>query len=54
MGDQRLFLAEFQLEVITQELCQAGLDLLGLGLRPGEPENVIVGLCRSLDYAGIE
>ena len=42
MGNERLFLVEFQLEVIAQELCQAGLDFLGLGLRPGEPEEVIV------------
>jgi len=54
VGNQRLFLVEFQLEVITQELCQAGFDLLGLGLRPGEPEEVIVCLCRTLDYAGVE
>jgi len=37
-----------------QELCQALLDLLGFGLGSGEPEEVIVGLCRTLDYAGIE
>ncbi len=42
VGDERLFLVEFQLEVIAQERRQAGLDLLGLGLRPGEPEEVII------------
>ena len=54
MGNERLVLVEFQLEVIAQELGQVGLDLLGLGLRPGEPEEVIVRLCRPVDYAGIE
>jgi len=29
MGDQRLCLVEFQLEVLTPERRQAGLDLLG-------------------------
>ena len=38
--DQGLFLAELQLEVIVQELGEAGLDLLGLGFRSGEPEEV--------------
>jgi hypothetical protein len=52
--DQRLVLVEFQLEVIMQERCQALLDLLGFGPGSGEPEEVIVGLCRSLDYAGVE
>ena len=27
-----------------QEPCQAGFDLLGFGLRAGEPEQVIVGV----------
>jgi hypothetical protein len=49
--DQGLVLVEFQLEVITQELRQALLDLLGSGPGPGEPGEVIVGLCRPLDYA---
>jgi hypothetical protein len=30
--DQRLVLVECQLEVITQDLCEALLDLLGFGL----------------------
>jgi hypothetical protein len=42
--DQRLAWRQFQLEVITQERRQAGLDLLGLGLRPGEPEQGVVGV----------
>ena len=50
--DQRLVLVEFQLEVVTQERRQALLDLLGFGPGSGEPEEVIVGLCRGPDYAG--
>jgi hypothetical protein len=37
-----------------QEPRQAGFDLLGFGLRAGEPEQVIVGLCRHPGYAGVE
>jgi len=33
MGNERLFLVEFQLEVIAQELCQAGFDFLGRASR---------------------
>jgi hypothetical protein len=51
MRDQGLVLVEFQFEVVTQELGQALLDLPGFGLGPGEPEKVIVGLCRGPDYA---
>ncbi|MGH3276001.1 MAG: hypothetical protein ACRDNZ_16955, partial [Streptosporangiaceae bacterium] len=51
MGDQGLALGQFQLEVITQERGEAGLDLLGPGFGPGEPEQVIVGLCRGPGYA---
>ena len=40
VGDQRLVLGEFQLEFVTQELRQALFDLLGFGLRSGEPEQV--------------
>ena len=36
---------KFQLEVITQEP-QTLFDLLGLGLRPGEPEKVVVGVAQ--------
>jgi hypothetical protein len=51
MGDQRLCLGQLQLEVIVQELGEATLDLLGFGLRSGEPEQDIVGLCRVPSYA---
>jgi hypothetical protein len=54
MGDQGLFLAEFQAEGLPEELRQFRLDLFGFGLRAGESEDMIVGLCRPLDYAGIE
>jgi hypothetical protein len=40
--DQRLVLVEFQLEVITQELSEALLDLLGFGSGSGESEEVII------------
>jgi len=49
--DQGLVLVEVQLEVVAQELCQALLDLLGFSLGSGEPEEVIVGLCRGPGYA---
>jgi hypothetical protein len=49
--DQRLLLGEFQFEVVAQELGEAFLDLFGFGLRPGEPEEVVVGLCRAICYA---
>ena len=51
VGDQRLFLVEFQLEIISQEPGQALPDLFGLGFGPGEPEEVVICLCRLLDYA---
>ena len=54
MRDQRLACRQFQLEILTQEVGQALLDLIGFGLRAGKPEQVIIGLCRPLDYAGIE
>ena len=44
VGDQRLVLGQFQLEVITQELREARFDLLGFGLRSGEPEQGVVGV----------
>ena len=44
VGDQGLLGGQFQLEFITQELRQPLFDLLGLGLRPGEPEEVVVGV----------
>ncbi len=42
--DQRLGRRQFQLEIITQEVGQALFDLLGFGLRAGEPEQVIIGV----------
>ena len=51
VGDQRLVRRQFQLEVLAQELGEPLFDLLGLGFRPGEPDEVIVGLCRVPGYA---
>lgn len=51
MGDQGLVRRQIQLEFFTQERRQFKLDLFGLGFRSGEPEQVIVGLCRARDYA---
>jgi hypothetical protein len=51
MGDQRLVLGQFQLEVVTQERRQALFDLLGFGLWSGEPEQDVIGLCRASSYA---
>jgi hypothetical protein len=42
VGYERLVLGEFQLEIITQERCEACFDFLCFGLRPDEPEQVIV------------
>jgi hypothetical protein len=42
--DQGLIRRQFQLEVITQEVSEPLLDLLGFGLGAGEPEQVIVGV----------
>ena len=36
-----------------QELGQALFDLLGFGLGSGEPEDMVVGLCRAPDYAAL-
>jgi hypothetical protein len=44
VGDQRFLLRQLQLEVITQERREACFDLLGFGLRPGEPEELIICL----------
>jgi len=44
VGDQRLALGQLQLEVIAQELGEMTLDLLGFGLRSGEPEQDVVGV----------
>jgi hypothetical protein len=54
VGDQRLVRRQFQLELVAQEPGETLLDFLGLGLGTGEPEEMVIGLCRSLDYAGVE
>jgi hypothetical protein len=41
-------------EFVPQERGQPLFDLLGLGFRPGEPEERVVGLCRNPGYAGVE
>ena len=46
VGDQRLRFGQLQLEVIAQELSEAMLDLLGLCLRSGEPEQDVIGVSR--------
>jgi hypothetical protein len=51
VGDQCLAGVQFQREGLSQERRQPGFDLLGFGLRPGEPQQVIVGLCRGPGYA---
>ncbi|MGZ6623753.1 MAG: hypothetical protein ACXVHD_29580, partial [Solirubrobacteraceae bacterium] len=48
---QRLLLGQLQLEVIAQELGEAMLDLLGVGLRSGEPKQDVIRLCRVSSYA---
>jgi hypothetical protein len=54
VGDQRLFRRQFQLEIVPQEPGEALLDFLRFGLRTGEPEEVVICLCRPPDYAGVE
>jgi hypothetical protein len=54
VGDQGLGLVEFQPEGLPEELRQPGLDLLGFGLRPDKSQYVVICLCRSLDYVGVE
>jgi hypothetical protein len=51
VGDQRLALGEFELEFVTQELGQALFDVFGFGLWSGEPEQMVVCLCRLPGYA---
>jgi len=51
VGDHSLLGGEGELELVTQERGELGLDLLGFGLRAGEPQEVIVGLCRLPGYA---
>jgi len=49
--DQRLGLRQLQLEFLAQERRDLRLDVLGLALWTGEPQQPVVGLCRALDYA---
>jgi len=49
--DQGLVLGQFQLEIVMQEPRQAPFDLFGLGFGSGEPEQMIICLCRLADYA---
>jgi len=41
VGDQRLRVGQFQLEGVTQERRQLGLDLLRFGARPGEAKQEV-------------
>jgi hypothetical protein len=54
VGDQGLVLVQFQSEGLPEERGQPGLDVLSFGLRPGEPQQVVICLCRGPGYAGIE
>src|SRR2546423_15707338 len=45
VGDQGLLLAEFQREVFTQELSEAGFCLLFFGLGSGESQEMVIALC---------
>jgi hypothetical protein len=51
VGDQRLVLGQFQLEFLMQERRQSPFDLLGFGLGSGEPEQMVICLCRGRGYA---
>jgi hypothetical protein len=51
VGDQRLVRRQFQLELVAQEPGEALLDFLRFGLRTGEPEEMVIGLCGLPDYA---
>ena len=44
VGDQRFVRREFQLELFAQEHRKTLFDLFGLGLGPGEPEQVVIGV----------
>jgi hypothetical protein len=44
VGDQGLVRVELQGEGLSQEPRQLGLDLLGFGLGPDEPQQVIIGI----------
>jgi len=42
VGDQGFLPVQLQSEGLPEELCQPGLDLLGLGLRPDKSQYVII------------
>src|SRR5260370_29782315 len=44
MLDQCFLLAQFQLEVFSQDPGQARFDLLGLSFRSGKPEQMVIGI----------
>jgi len=44
VGDERLGLRQFQVEFVTQERRDTVLDVLGLGFRPGEPEEMVIAV----------
>lgn len=50
-GDRRPTGRQFRLEFAMQELCQTLFDLLSFGIGSGEPEQVVICLCRGPDYA---
>jgi len=52
--DQGLGRRQLQAQLIAQERRYLLLDFLCLVLRACEPQQPVIGLCRSLDYAGIE
>jgi len=54
VGDQGFVLVEFEREFTAQVPCQLIFDSLGFGFRSDKPQKMIVGLCRTLDYAGVE
>jgi len=51
VGDQGLGFGQLQLEFLAQERPDLLLDLFGLVLGTGEPEQEVVALCRRSGYA---
>jgi hypothetical protein len=51
VGYQRLVGGQLQFEVVMQERRQPLSDLLSFGLRSGEPEQMVICLCRGPGYA---
>jgi hypothetical protein len=52
--DQGLGRRQLQAQLIAQERRYLLLDFLCLAPRAREPQQPVVGLCRPLDYAGVE